>query len=88
MENPDIPKRTTNKKKVIPKEFFDDRMGRMPPNSRELEEAVLGAMMLEREKIFQVIDILTKEHFYDPKNQLIFEAIDELYKKGIPQLIY
>ena len=60
MENPDIPKRTTNKKKVIPKEFFDDRMGRMPPNSRELEEAVLGAMMLEREKIFQVIDILTK----------------------------
>ena len=72
MENPDIPKRTNNKKKVIPKEFFDDRMGRMPPNSRELEEAVLGAMMLEREKIFQVIDILTKEHFYDPKNQLIF----------------
>ncbi len=82
MENPEIPKRASNKKKIIPKEFFDDRMGRMPPNSRELEEAVLGAMMLEREKIFQVIDILTKEHFYDPKNQLIFEAIDELYKKG------
>jgi replicative DNA helicase len=82
MENLDNPIRNPNKKKTIPKEFFDDRMGRMPPNSRELEEAVLGAMMLEREKIFQVIDILSKEHFYDPKNQIVFEAIDHLYKLG------
>ncbi len=82
MENLDNPIRNPNKKKTIPKEFFDDRMGRMPPNSRELEEAVLGAMMLEREKIFQVIDILTKDHFYDPKNQIVFEAIEHLYKLG------
>lgn len=82
MDNLNSPIRNPNKKKTIPKEFFDDRMGRMPPNSRELEEAVLGAMMLEREKIFQVIDILTKEHFYDPKNQIVFEAIDHLYKLG------
>lgn len=80
MENP-IPQKSKGKK-IIPKEFFDDRLGRMPPNTRELEEAVLGAMMLERDKIFQVIDILTKEHFYDPKNQEIFNAIEVLYQKG------
>ena len=43
MENP-IPQKSKGKK-IIPKEFFDDRLGRMPPNTRELEEAVLGAMM-------------------------------------------
>jgi replicative DNA helicase len=82
MDNLEIPKSNSKKKKIIPKEFFDDRIGRMPPHSRELEEAVLGAMMLEREKIFQVIDILSKDHFYDPKNQTVFNAIDHLYKQG------
>ena len=81
MESKEIPKRSNNKK-TIPKEFFDDRMGRMPPNALDLEDAVLGAMMLERDKIFQVIDILTKEHFYEPKNQIIFDAINRLYQTG------
>lgn len=81
MESKEIPKRSNNKK-TIPKEFFDDRMGRMPPNALDLEDAVLGAMMLERDKIFQVIDILSKEHFYEPKNQIIFDAINRLYQSG------
>ena len=70
------------KKKVIPQEFFADRTGRMPPNAVELEEAVLGAMMLERDKIHQVIDILTEKHFYNPQNRVIFSAIQSLYQKA------
>lgn len=82
MEIPGSSQRKPKLAKPIPKEFFDDRLGRMPPQSIELEEAVLGGMMLERDKIFQVIDILSKDHFYDPKNQIIFETIYELFQAG------
>ncbi len=49
--------------------------GRMTPHARELEEAVLGAMMLEKEKISEVSDILSERHFYAPENKIIFNAI-------------
>ena len=55
MDNPSQKKNL--RKKPLPVLPFE-LQGRIPPNSRELEEAVLGAMMLEREKITQVIDIL------------------------------
>jgi replicative DNA helicase len=59
-----------------------DRQGRIPPHARELEDAVLGAMMLERDKINLVIHKLTIKHFYVPENQFVFEAIDYLYKNN------
>lgn len=70
------------KKKVVPAEFLRDRDGRMPPNAVELEEAVLGAMMLEKDKIHQVIDILSPDHFYNPQNKEIFRAIQTLYQSA------
>ena len=39
-------------------------IGKLPPQSVELEEAVLGAMLLEKEALSTVIDILSKESFY------------------------
>ena len=72
-------KRKTQK---VTKELFGDVLGRVPPNSRDLEEAVLGAMMLEREKVHLVIDLLTEKHFYQPQHQKIFKVIRELYQSG------
>lgn len=69
------------KSKVV-KELFGDVLGRIPPNSKELEEAVLGAMMLEREKVHQVIDILSEKHFYQPQNQEIFKVIRDMYQSA------
>ncbi len=66
------------KSKVV-NELFGDVLGRVPPNSKELEEAVLGAMMLEREKVHQVIDILSEKHFYQPQNQEIFKVTRDMY---------
>lgn len=60
---------------VLPLEL----QGRIPPNSRELEEAVLGAMMLEKDKIYQVMHILTEDHFYVPENQYVFRSIKRLF---------
>jgi len=54
----------------------------MPPNAVDLEEAVLGAMMLERDKIHQVIDILSPDHFYNPQNRYVFMAVQELYQSA------
>ena len=70
--------KTTRKKSQVPKIIGPDASGRMPPNARELEEAVLGAMMLERDKIHAVIEILTEAHFYAPENGKIFGSVNNI----------
>lgn len=71
METNSTAKRNRNKVNSVPVEL----QGRMTPHARELEEAVLGAMMLEKEKISEVSDILSERHFYANENKIIFNAI-------------
>ena len=52
-----------------------DAGGRMQPRDKDLEEAVLGALMLEKDAYTKVCDILKPDSFYEPANQLIYEAI-------------
>lgn len=59
----------TNRKRKNSPVLPADYQGRVPPNARDLEEAVLGAMMLESEKINEVIDILSEAHFYAPRTR-------------------
>ena len=58
--------------------------GRMPPQARELEEAVLGALMLDREAIMVVMDILQPESFYTEAHQNIYRAIIGLFNQNEP----
>lgn len=58
--------------------------GKLPPQAVDLEEAVLGALMLEKEALSQVIDILKPEAFYVEKNQLVFRAIQRLFEQSKP----
>lgn len=60
------------------KEQVKDTMGRVAPRDRELEEAVLGAMMLEKDAYTNVCELLKPESFYEPRNRLIYEAIQNL----------
>jgi replicative DNA helicase len=53
-------------------------IGRRPPEARELEEAVLGGLMLEKDAYSIVSDILKPASFYEPAHQLIFTAIQNL----------
>ena len=55
-----------------------DTLGRVPPRDKELEEAVLGALMLERDAYTTVCDILKPDSFYEPANQKIYSAIQSL----------
>ncbi|MBT5932125.1 MAG: replicative DNA helicase, partial [Flavobacteriales bacterium] len=58
--------------------------GKLPPQAIDVEQVVLGAMMLEKEAVNDTIDILREESFYDPKHQYIFKAIKELFATTKP----
>ncbi|MGC9354510.1 MAG: DnaB-like helicase N-terminal domain-containing protein, partial [Mariniphaga sp.] len=58
--------------------------GKLPPQAIEVEEAVLGALMLERDAYVTVADILDTSSFYKEEHQKIFEAIKELSSNEKP----
>ena len=55
-----------------------DTAGRIVPRDKELEQAVLGAMMLEKDAYTTVCDLLKPESFYEPEHQMVYEAIQTL----------
>ena len=59
-------------------------LGKLPPQAVDLEEAVLGALMLEKDALSAVIDILKPDIFYKDSHQKIFEAIHTLFQKSSP----
>jgi len=58
--------------------------GKVPPQARELEEAVLGAIMLEKAAFDNVIEILKPECFYTDAHQVIFKSFQSLAQKSSP----
>ncbi len=63
---------------------MQQQAGRMPPQAVEVEQSVLGALLIEREAIPKAIEILPADAFYDPKHQRIFEAVEALFERGNP----
>ena len=61
-----------------------NEMGKLPPQAQELEDSVLGALMLEKEAYGTVADLLRPEVFYKDQNRMVFEAIRELAAKDLP----
>ena len=60
------------------------QQGKIPPQALELEEAVLGAMLIDKKGVDEVIDILQPDAFYKTSHQLIFEAIYQLFQDSQP----
>ena len=58
--------------------------GKLPPQAIDLEEVVIGAMMIDKKGVDEVIDILTPEAFYKETHQLIFQSIFTLFQKSEP----
>src|SRR6478735_1315513 len=57
---------------------------RTPPQSIEAEQSVLGAMMLSKDAIADVIEIVRPGDFYRPAHQLIYDSVLDLYGRGEP----
>ena len=58
--------------------------GKVPPQAIDLEEAVIGAMMLEKDKLAAVIELLKPEVFYKSEHQIIYAAIMRLFSQVKP----
>jgi replicative DNA helicase len=59
-------------------------LGKLPPQAVDLEEAVLGALMIEKDALSTVIDILRPESFYKEAHQRIYTAIVTLFANSEP----
>ncbi|WP_144894627.1 replicative DNA helicase [Lutibacter sp. Hel_I_33_5] len=71
-------------KKIDKSRLISLEKGKIPPQAVDLEEAVLGAMMIDKKGIDDVIDILHPDAFYDTKHQEIYAAIYELFQNSQP----
>lgn len=71
-----------DRKRRSPASLMDTAMeaGKLPPQAPELEQAVLGAMMLEKNAVNEAIDILRPESFYVDAHRRIFDAIQNLFR--------
>ena len=59
-------------------------LGKLPPQALDLEESVLGALMLEKEALTNIIDILKPENFYKDAHKEIYLAITDLFNNSQP----
>ena len=80
MEDPNPLKVFENK----PSSVININDGKLPPQAIDLEEAVIGAMLIDEKGVDEVIEILIPEVFYKKSHQLIFESIERLFKNSEP----
>jgi len=58
--------------------------GKLPPQATDIEELVLGALMLEKNAVNTAVDILKEEMFYKESHLLIYRAIHKLFQDSEP----
>ncbi|OYQ37661.1 replicative DNA helicase [Flavobacterium cyanobacteriorum] len=76
--------RNINPVKVDKATIINLEKGKLPPQALDLEEAVLGAMMIDKKGVDEVIDILQPDAFYKDAHKYIFEAIVQLFNDTQP----
>ena len=69
-------------------EALAETPGNVPPQAVELEEAVLGALMLEKDSIIAVQEYVTPDAFYTEEHRTIYKAIEELSMELKPIDLY
>ncbi|WP_442942519.1 replicative DNA helicase [Nonomuraea sp. LP-02] len=57
---------------------------RTPPHNIEAEQSVLGGMLLSKDAIADVVEIIRADDFYRPAHQMVYEVITDLYGRGEP----
>ena len=64
--------------------MVDMEEGRIPPHSTEAEKSVLGSAMLSKDALFDVLEVVRAEDFYDENHKEIFRAITDLQRRNSP----
>ena len=73
--------RNNSRRDQSPMEFT---YGHVMPQALEMEKAVLGALMIDKDAYLEVCDLLRPESFYEPRNQMVYEAIQQLSREESP----
>ncbi|WP_229244223.1 replicative DNA helicase [Emticicia sp. CRIBPO] len=64
--------------------FYKQESGKVLPHTTDMEEAVIGAILIEKDAFSLINELLTVKSFYNTSHQIIFEAIRELYEESEP----
>ena len=76
---PDQPGKSSRRKaQAVNLDTIGLEMGNKPPQALEVEEAVLGAMLIEPSSVDMALEELSPSCFYDPRHKMIYEAMSEL----------
>jgi replicative DNA helicase len=59
-------------------------INRIPPQNLEAEQAVLGCLLLDKDSIIKIADLISAEDFYDTKHTVIYRGIMDLYEQRSP----
>ncbi len=76
-------KKNTKKTDRRPR-FNIPRDVRIPPQNLDAEKAVIGGILLDKDAIIKIIDIVTAEDFYETRHEIIYRAVLELFEKRKP----
>ena len=68
----------TNNRRRKAAQPLDPTLGHLQPQALEIEKAVLGALMIDKDAYAIVCEILRPESFYEPRNQMVYTAIRDL----------
>lgn len=80
MASNDRTKRPSSAAQVIP---LDELTGHIPPHSTDAEVAVLGAMLVDKDAVSKVVEVLDPDCFYHDKHQTIFTAMIAMFERGV-----
>ncbi len=72
-----------NRSKLLVRDISES-LGKLPPQAVDLEEAILGALMLEKNALTAVVEFLRPDHFYKEQHKEIFTSIVDLFKASEP----
>ncbi len=61
-----------------------DILGKVPPQNIEAEQSLLGSLLIDKDAIVRIADIITSADFYKDVHGIIFETMEELYEKREP----
>lgn len=76
--------RLGSKTRTLVNQDLGESLGKVPPQAIDLEEAVLGALMLEKDALTNVIDILKPDTFYKDSHKEIYSTIVDLFNNSEP----
>ena len=67
-----------NRRKARRQQPVDNTYGHLQPQAPDVEKAVLGALMIDKDAYAVVCEMLYPESFYEPRNQMVYAAIRDL----------